>query len=64
MKRKARDPRKCYRIFFVRCFFREAYSTSSGSSGTGEIPEKRSVEEGSAPARGKRVPEAEINGLN
>ena len=26
-----RDPRKCIRIFFVRCFLKEAYSKSCGS---------------------------------
>jgi hypothetical protein len=50
-----RDPRKCYRIFFVRCFFGEAYSTSCGSSWTGETPQTRSVEEAHRSPRGKRA---------
>ena len=50
-----RDPRKCIRIFFVRCLLKDAYSTSCGSSGTGETPQTRSVEEAHRPPRGKRA---------
>ncbi|MBG9451588.1 hypothetical protein ABE67_20585 [Cytobacillus firmus] len=47
-----RDPQKCIRIFLVRCLFKEAYSKSCGSSGTGENPQKRSVEGAQRPPRG------------
>jgi hypothetical protein len=47
-----RDPRKCIRIFFVRCLTNEAYSMSCGSSGTGETPQTQSVEEAHRPPRG------------
>ncbi|MBG9450205.1 hypothetical protein ABE67_12920 [Cytobacillus firmus] len=43
---------KCIRIFFVRCLLKEAYSKSCGSSGTGETPQTRSVEEAHRPHRG------------
>jgi hypothetical protein len=46
-----RDPRKCIRIFFVRCLLKEAYSKSCGSGGTGETPQTRSVEEAHRPPR-------------
>ncbi|KML42453.1 hypothetical protein VL14_08885 [Cytobacillus firmus] len=39
------------RIFFVRCSLKEAYSKSCGSSGTGETPQTRSVEEAHRPPR-------------
>ncbi len=50
-----RDPRKCIRIFFVRCLLKEAYSKSCGSNGTGETPQTRSVEEAHRLPRGKRA---------
>ncbi len=47
-----RDPRKCIRIFFVRCLLKGDYLTSCGSSGTGETSQSRSVEEAHRPLRG------------
>lgn len=40
-----RDPRKCCRIFFVRCPVEEAYSMSYVSSVPRETPQTHSVEE-------------------
>jgi hypothetical protein len=40
--------------FLLRCFFREDYSTSCGSSGTGETPQEQSDEEAHRPPHGKR----------
>ncbi|XIH32002.1 hypothetical protein C1N70_06755 [Cytobacillus firmus] len=56
-----RDPRKCWRISFVRCLFEDAYSKSCGNSGTGETPQTRSVEEAHRSPRGKRAAWSEIN---
>ncbi|XIH35381.1 hypothetical protein C1N70_09355 [Cytobacillus firmus] len=39
----------------MRCFFGEGYSTSCGSSGAGETPQARSVEEAHRPPREKRA---------
>jgi hypothetical protein len=51
--------------FLLRCFFREDYSTSCGSSGTGETPQEQSDEEkeirGDCPApTSAGGPEAEV----
>ena len=53
---------KMLRIFFVRCLLEEAYSMSCGSSGTGETPQTRSVEEAHRPLLGKRVACSENQG--
>ena len=54
------DPRKCVRIFFVRCCSGKVIQCPAGGEGAGDPTGE--AEEAPVPPRGKQVSAAETNG--